>query len=131
MTMYVDLDTLDIVSQGFLQRKHATYKTGIFTEEELAGINAALLVEPQTTGEVATGKAVKQGNQYIREYRDKTVEEKSREALGELAATDIKMARIGEDLVDVLVAKGVIALSDLPQAAQDIINDRKTKRSRI
>lgn len=72
---YVDLDTLDIVSHNFLQRKHSAYKRIDFTSEELSGMNAAVLYEPQIAGEVKTGKAVLNNDKYEREYRDFTQEE--------------------------------------------------------
>lgn len=39
-------------------------------------------------------------------------------ALAELKASDAAMARIAEDLIDALTAKGVIAESDLPDGAR-------------
>lgn len=48
-----------------------------------------------------------------------------------LAESDAKMARIGEDLIDVLIAKNVISESDLPSSAQAVLQDRKTRRSKI
>ena len=53
------------------------------------------------------------------------------EAARELSATDVAMARVVEDLLDVLDAKGVITAKDLPQAAQDKIETRKTLRSKL
>lgn len=49
----------------------------------------------------------------------------------ELAQTDSDMARVGEDLLDVLIGKGVVALTDLPQKAQEAINRRKSKRNEL
>lgn len=51
--------------------------------------------------------------------------------LAELAATDKGMARIGEDLIDVLISKGVILIADLPQDTQDKLADRKAKRAAL
>ena len=48
-----------------------------------------------------------------------------------LAESDAKMARIGEDLIDVLIAKNVISESDLPSSAQAVLQDRKTRRPKI
>jgi len=58
-----------------------------------------------------------------------TAENDRRLALDTLTSTDIPMVRGIEDLVDVLVAKGVIAMSDLPQALQDRIATRKNARN--
>ena len=46
-----------------------------------------------------------------------------------LQATDKNMARIAEDLIDALIAKGVITMGDLPQDARDKLTDRKAKRA--
>ncbi len=45
--------------------------------------------------------------------------------------TDAGMARFAEDLFDTLVAKGVLAMADLPQAAQDKIAARKQIREEL
>lgn len=48
-----------------------------------------------------------------------------------LVGTDTYMARVCEDLVDTLVAKGVIALTDLPAAVQSKLAERKTLRGQL
>lgn len=48
-----------------------------------------------------------------------------------LAETDQKMVRVIEDLIDVLVVKGVITSKDLPKAAQDRIAARRTARKSL
>lgn len=52
-------------------------------------------------------------------------------AMAELAATDKDLARIVEDLIGLLISKGVIAASDLPQSVRDKINNRKELRSKL
>ena len=49
----------------------------------------------------------------------------------ELAASDAGMIRIIEDLTETLIAKGVIAVADLPQFAQDKLNNRKALRVKL
>ena len=49
----------------------------------------------------------------------------------ELQATDLEMARVLEDLINTLVDKGVIMMTDLPKAAQDKIASRGTMRSKL
>lgn len=46
----------------------------------------------------------------------------------DLGTSDEKMGRISEDLIDVLVSKGVLAISDFPKAAQDVLQERKDLR---
>ena len=48
-----------------------------------------------------------------------------------LAATDADMPRVVEDLVDLLIANGVITETDLPQEARDKLTNRKAKRAAI
>ena len=73
---YVDLDTMEICSAVFLLRKHGKAKVaGVpLSAEDLIDMNAAILDEA-ATGDVATGKAVLDGDIYQREYRNKTTEE--------------------------------------------------------
>ncbi|WP_051271656.1 hypothetical protein [Fundidesulfovibrio putealis] len=59
----------------------------------------------------------------------KTEAELAREALARSDSMD--MARVSEDLIDTLVAKGVIAMADLPQAAQDKLIARKAERAKL
>jgi hypothetical protein len=57
------------------------------------------------------------------------------ERLGELkhdlVNSDTNMARVLEDLIDVLVRKGVIALSDMPAVARDKLERRRKLRTEI
>jgi hypothetical protein len=48
-----------------------------------------------------------------------------------LAATDQELARVTEDLIGVLVKKGVILFTDLPAAVQAKLLDREALRSRL
>ena len=52
-------------------------------------------------------------------------------AQAELTATDGDMARIAEDLIGALIAKGVIAEDDLPQPARDKLARRSELRSKL
>jgi hypothetical protein len=51
--------------------------------------------------------------------------------LAQIEATDSGFVRVVEDLIDTLVAKGAVALTDLPQAARDKINARKAIREEL
>ncbi len=48
-----------------------------------------------------------------------------------LSASDLDLVRVLEDLVTVLIDKRIIALTDLPQAAQQKLADRFELRSRL
>ena len=53
------------------------------------------------------------------------------QARTDLAATDKEMARIAEDLINTLIAKGVIAAQDLPKPAMSKIFDRAALRKAL
>lgn len=132
MINYVDLGTMEICSKVFLLKKYGKAKVaGVpLSAEDLTDMNAALL-ENFATGDVATGKAVMLSGIYQREYRPYTPAELSAQALAALAATDQDMLRIVEDLVDVLMVKGLIAQEDLPQVVRDKLANRKAKRAAL
>lgn len=46
----------------------------------------------------------------------------------ELKASDDSFIRVGEDLIDVLISKGIIELSDFPEESREKINNRKSLR---
>lgn len=46
-------------------------------------------------------------------------------------ASDLKMIRVIEDLVDLLIAKNVILFTELPQAVQDKILAQKSHREKV
>lgn len=48
-----------------------------------------------------------------------------------LSATDKGMARVAEDLIDVLLSKGTITETDLPEAVRQKLAERKQLRSQI
>ena len=49
----------------------------------------------------------------------------------QLAATDANMLRITEDVIDILVAKNIIKITDLPVSVQDKLTERKSLRAQI
>src|SRR4249920_3592454 len=65
--------------------------------------------------------------QYVDDHAAHTAEELRRQ----LAASDMGMARLVEDLVDVLINKGVIKFTDLPPAAGAKYLERQSARERL
>ncbi len=57
--------------------------------------------------------------------------QEAREAsLRKLQQSDLEMVRVLEDLIEVLMSKGVISITDLPEAAQTkLINRAQARRS--
>ena len=49
----------------------------------------------------------------------------------QLLADDLRMIRIVEDLIDLLIAKGVIRFSELPEAAQRKLLEKKVRRDEL
>jgi FMN phosphatase YigB (HAD superfamily) len=50
---------------------------------------------------------------------------------GDFDRSDMEMIRVYEDLMDILMAKRIILLTDFPQAAQEKIVKRKKLRSSL
>jgi len=48
---------------------------------------------------------------------------------GNMVNSDLEMIRVYEDLVDILISKHVVVLTDFPQAAQEKLMRRKRLRS--
>ena len=63
-------------------------------------------------------------------YEPQPVDLKAQARL-DLAASDGDMARIAEDLIAALIAKGLIAEADLPQSARDKLAKRSELRSKL
>lgn len=57
-----------------------------------------------------------------------TVVDPKEQAKAELAATDKEMARIAEDLINILTQKGVINMADLPAPVASKLSDRAALR---
>jgi hypothetical protein len=132
---YVDLDTMRATNRGFLTTsKHPgliVKRADVpLSPEDLGRLGAAPLDE-SAAGDVATGSAVLIGGTYYREYRSYTAAELSTQSLAALAATDADMPRVVEDLINTLIGLGVIAETDLPQAAQDKLANRRSKRAAL
>ncbi len=53
------------------------------------------------------------------------------EARRSLADSDRNMARIGEDLIEILISKGVITAEDLPGNVKEKIDKRKELREKL
>jgi hypothetical protein len=55
----------------------------------------------------------------------------SSEALVRLAGTDTAIARVLEDLIETLIGKNLIRFTDLPDAAQDRLIERRLLRDSV
>ncbi|OHC25710.1 MAG: tryptophan synthase subunit beta [Pseudomonadales bacterium RIFCSPLOWO2_12_59_9] len=51
--------------------------------------------------------------------------------LAKLKDSDLELVRVLEDLVDVLVSRGVIRYTDLPEAARAKLHDRAETRAKL
>ena len=61
-------------------------------------------------------------------HREDMSDEKSKEILSRM---DLEMVRITEDLITLLIDKGIIMFTDLPQAAQMKLMSRKKLRQHL
>ncbi|NMG36859.1 tryptophan synthase subunit beta like protein [Azoarcus sp. TTM-91] len=48
-----------------------------------------------------------------------------------LASTDLRLVRVLEDVIDLLIARDLIRFTDLPQEAQDKLLQRRTLRAKL
>ena len=60
-----------------------------------------------------------------------TAQADAEQIIQQLTVSDLEMARVTEDLIDVLISKGTILLTDLPKAAQDKLAARRGMRERM
>ena len=52
-------------------------------------------------------------------------------AKNDLAATDADMARVAEDIIGLLIGKGVFTTEEMPESVRDKIQEREALRSQI
>ena len=71
---------------------------------------------------------VQSNDEEVLNFLIQTVKEEG--AKSYLAHTDTEMTRITEDMVDLLISKNIILLTDLPSAAQEKLNLRKRLRAK-
>lgn len=50
---------------------------------------------------------------------------------GRLLASDLAMARVTEDIIDLMMEKNILLFTDLPEAAQRKLLERRTLRSTL
>ncbi|RJG13870.1 tryptophan synthase subunit beta [Pseudomonas cavernicola] len=60
-----------------------------------------------------------------------TMQEEVRARLASLQGSDLELVRVLEDLVGVLVSRGVIRYTDLPEAARRKLHQRAETRSQL
>jgi len=58
-------------------------------------------------------------------------DESKEHIINALAQSDAELARVTEDLITVLVKKGAILFTDLPEAVQAKLLDRESLRSKL
>ena len=94
----------------------------IYVQENARGEVVRIDIEPfvEMTGSLPGGDA------RILAWLDR---EEVRVRLGRLKDSDLELIRVLEDLVDVLVTRGVIRYTDLPEAAQRKLQQRAETRA--
>jgi hypothetical protein len=87
----------------------------------------------QVFDQPVTGKSevISEDSAEYKQYTDAHTAHSAEELRRQLAASDSGMARLVEDLVDVLINKGVIKFTDLPAAAGAKYLERQSARERL
>lgn len=86
------------------------------------------------TRETLSGQELSQGRWQALPWDDPGIQAFLQDSLGQgnpLSQTDSGLARVLEDLVDVLITRGLIQFTDLPEAAQSKLFDRRRVRASL
>lgn len=97
----------------------------LFIERDKVGNIIALHVKPETNSREQ--KAIMDDE--ILEFLNKSVDTDPWVQL--LSLSDMSIIRILEDLIDLLIRKNIIMLTDLPEEAQTKISERKRVREKM
>ncbi len=97
----------------------------LYIERDKVGNIIALHVKPESNAREQ--KAIM--DEEILEFLNKSVDTDPWVQL--LSLSDMSIIRILEDLIDLLIRKNVIMLTDLPEEAQSKIRERKRVRKKI
>ncbi len=54
-----------------------------------------------------------------------------RQARDRLAVSDLELVRVFEDVIEIMIDKGLILITDLPEAAQDKLMERQKLREKL
>lgn len=123
----------NLVTVGFLIKKYNLVGASYPLLPGVLEYCGAKTFTPATTAdnEIALSTWSDVNGSAVQDKRTKTTAELNAADISALAATDSDMARVTEDLIDLLVSKGVITEAELPQGAQDKLTNRRSKRAAI
>ncbi len=103
--------------------------TPFFCQRDEAGNIAAISQKPMTAAQVLDGhwQAVSSGDeQQVQQFiKDET------DHAHLLSQTDIGLVRVLEDLIEVLITRGVLQFTDLPPVAQAKLLERRQSRASL
>lgn len=101
----------------------------LYVQRDAAGAIVGLVQRTLTPDEVSTGLWQPASGE------DSDVQAFARrlgqDDVNPLAETDASLARVVEDLIDILIDKSLIQFTDLPAAAQNKLLERRQTRSRL
>lgn len=118
----------EINESGQLVRPLPGYYDGY--HDDLAGVDLALLSAEQQDYVSLPLKRIKLASDTeIREYETRKANMDN--TLKKLKETDLQMCRVIEDVVDLMINKGVITIDEIPREAIEHINMRKKLREKI
>lgn len=98
-----------------------------YVERDVAGGIVGLFGEPRPGAEEWLGPESSEFLAFLQGLQG----EGSSEALEKLAGSDQALIRVVEDLVDSLIGKGLIHFTDLPDAAQAKLLERRSLRRSV
>jgi hypothetical protein len=100
----------------------------LFCQRDGAGNIAAITHEALSAIQVTAGQwqAVSSDAEEVRHFMSNDTDHASL-----LSQTDVGLARVLEDLIDVLITRGLIQFTDLPQAAQAKLLERRQSRASL
>ncbi len=102
--------------------------SALFCKRDDAGNIAAVTHEALSADQLTSGHwhAVSADAEEVRQF---LVDDTDHASL--LSQTDVGLARVLEDLIDVLITRGLIQFTDLPQAAQAKLLERRQSRASL
>ncbi len=105
-----------------------TEPDSLFCRRDAVGNIVELTAQSLSASQVADERwqAVSAGDEQVKQFIASDTDHASL-----LSQTDGGLARVLEDVIDVLITRGLIQFTDLPQAAQDKLLERRQSRANL
>lgn len=100
-----------------------------YVKRDDGGQIVAIYAEPQPDASEEIGTAASELWEFVGERGDEAAARAAAQAY--LRSSDVEMARVVEDLIDILIDKGALRLTDFSDAAQDKLLRRREARGSL